>query len=80
MARLVNASLKPAPGTVVPAVIQTANRAATARDRARARRQRWMLLLAFEILVFGFAQAAFQPVRRPGITVEQTVTPNHVVT
>ena len=44
------------------------------------RKQCWMLLLAFEVLVFGFSQAAVQPVRRPGISVETTVTPNHVVT
>ena len=50
------------------------------RDRAIARRHRWMLLLAFEILVFGFAQASSHPVRRAGILIETTVTPNHVVT
>ena len=50
------------------------------RDRAITRRQRWMLLLAFEILVFGFAQASLHPVRRAGIVIETTVTPNHVVT
>ncbi len=44
------------------------------------RRQRWMLLLAFEVLVFGFTQAALKPVRRAGITIEITLTPNHVVT
>lgn len=50
------------------------------RDRAITRRHRWMLLLAFEVLVFGFAQASFHPVRRAGILIETTVTPNHVVT
>ena len=50
------------------------------RGRAVARRHRWMLLLAFEVLVFGFAQASFHPVRRAGILIETTVTPNHVVT
>ncbi len=40
----------------------------------------WMLLLAFEILVLGFAQSMFQPVRQPGILIEMSVTPNHVVT
>jgi hypothetical protein len=44
------------------------------------RKQCWMLLLAFEILVLGFAQSVFQPVRQPGITIEMSVTPNHVVT
>lgn len=39
-----------------------------------------MLLLAFEVLVFGFAQASFHPVRPAGITIEMAVTPNHVVT
>ena len=39
-----------------------------------------MLLLAFEVLVFGFAQASFQPVRRAGITVEKPVIANHVIT
>ena len=38
-----------------------------------------MLLLAFEILVFGFAQAQLERPSR-GISVETTVTPNHVVT
>ena len=44
------------------------------------RKQCWMLLLAFEILVLGFAQSVFQPVRQAGITIEMSVTPNHVVT
>ncbi|GJD57875.1 hypothetical protein [Methylobacterium dankookense] len=38
-----------------------------------------MLLLAFEILVFGFTQAQLERPSR-GISVETTVTPNHVVT
>ena len=50
------------------------------REAKISRRQRWMLLLAFEVLVFGFAQASFQPVRRAGITVEKPVIPNHVIT
>ncbi len=50
------------------------------RDRTIRRRHRLMLLLAFEVLVFGFAQASFQPVRRAGITVEKPITPNHVIT
>ena len=44
------------------------------------RRHRLMLLLAFEILVLGFAQAMVQPVRQTGITIEMSVTPHHVVT
>ncbi|MCJ2073492.1 hypothetical protein MKK75_32695 [Methylobacterium sp. J-030] len=44
------------------------------------RRHRLMLLLAFEILVLGFTQAVMQPVRRPGIIIEMSVTPHHVVT
>lgn len=48
--------------------------------RTMPRRHRLMLLLAFEILVLGFAQAAVQPVRRPGITIEMSVMPHHVVT
>ncbi|MGH1572475.1 hypothetical protein ACRAWG_19550 [Methylobacterium sp. P31] len=44
------------------------------------RKQCWMLLLAFEVLVFGFAQSVYRPVRQTGITIEMSVTPNHVVT
>lgn len=44
------------------------------------RRHKLMLLAAFEILVFGLAQAEFHPVRPAGILIETTVTPNHVVT
>ncbi len=44
------------------------------------RKHRLMLLLAFEILVLGFAQALVQPPLRPGITIEMSVTPHHVVT
>jgi hypothetical protein len=63
----------------VTATGQPETRPAAAR-KAMTRKQCWMLLLAFEILVLGFAQAALQPVRRPGILIETTVTPNHVVT
>lgn len=48
--------------------------------QARRRRHRWMLILAFEVLVFGAAQAVLRPIRPPGVVVEQAVTPNHVVT
>jgi hypothetical protein len=44
------------------------------------RLHRLLLLLAFEVLVFGAAQAWQHPVRRAGILIETTVTPNHVVT
>jgi len=39
-----------------------------------------MLLLAFEVLVFGAAQAVMRPIKPPGIAIEQTMRPNHVVT
>ena len=55
--------------------------APVSRDaRARRRRHAWLLLLAFEVMVFGFAQAVLRPIERPGISVEQVFTPNHVVT
>lgn len=60
-------------------VIGQPPRPRTARPRVT-RRQRWMLVLAFEVLVYGFAQAAYHPVKPAGIVVETTVTPNHVVT
>ncbi|MDR7037205.1 MULTISPECIES: hypothetical protein [Methylobacterium] len=47
--------------------------------RGLRRRHKLMLLLAFETLVFGFAQAERHP-KRPGIVIEISVTPNHVVT
>jgi hypothetical protein len=43
------------------------------------RRHKLMLLLAFEVLVFGFAQAEHR-FNRHGITIEMSITPNHVVT
>ncbi|GJE09715.1 hypothetical protein FOHLNKBM_0741 [Methylobacterium longum] len=39
-----------------------------------------MLLLAFEILVLGVTQSVVRPVRQTGISIEMSVTPNHVVT
>ncbi|GEP05933.1 hypothetical protein [Methylobacterium oxalidis] len=48
-------------------------------SRGLTRRHKLMLLLAFETLVFGFAQAERNPMRR-GIVIEISVTPNHVVT
>lgn len=47
---------------------------------ARRRRHRWMLILAFEVLVFGCAQSVLRPIQAPGVVVEQAVAPNHVVT
>ncbi|WP_457106393.1 hypothetical protein [Methylobacterium sp. P5_C11] len=44
------------------------------------RKHRLMLVLAIEILVAGITQAMIQPVRQPGITIEISVTPHHVVT
>lgn len=43
------------------------------------RKHRLMLLLAFEILVFGAGQAHFNPVKR-GVVIDVSTTPNHVVT
>ena len=43
-------------------------------------RHKLMLLAAFELLVFGFAQAGHHPVRPAGILIETTMTPNHVIT
>lgn len=61
--------------------VSTVSSAPAAPRRAGLRRRhRWMLLLAFEVLVFGFAQAVYRPIERPGISVEQVFTPNHVVT
>ncbi|WP_375465092.1 hypothetical protein [uncultured Methylobacterium sp.] len=57
-----------------------ASRTLHVRRPSMPRRHRLMLLAAFEILVFGFAQAEFHPVRPAGILIETTVTPNHVVT
>jgi hypothetical protein len=51
-----------------------------ARTRSLTRKQCWMLLLAFEILVLGVTQSVVRPVRQTGISIEMSVTPNHVVT
>ncbi|MHC2107950.1 MULTISPECIES: hypothetical protein [unclassified Methylobacterium] len=50
------------------------------RKRSVTRKHCWMLVLAFEVLVFGASQSVFRPVRPAGITIEMSVTPNHVVT
>lgn len=52
----------------------------SAPARALTRKQCWMLLLAFEILVLGVTQSVVRPVRQTGISIEMSVTPNHVVT
>jgi hypothetical protein len=50
------------------------------RKQPMTRKQCWMLILAFEVLVFGVSQSVFRPARQAGITIEMSVTPNHVVT
>ncbi|WP_092044455.1 hypothetical protein [Methylobacterium pseudosasicola] len=52
----------------------------SSRSQTMTRKQCWMLVLAFEVLVFGVSQSVFRPVRQAGITIEMSVTPNHVVT
>jgi hypothetical protein len=59
---------------------QLSGSAPSLRRPTMTRKQRWMLLLAFEIMVLGFTQAMIKPVRQPGITIEMSVTPHHVVT
>lgn len=44
------------------------------------RKHKLMLLVAFEVLVLGFALAEFFPIRPTGILIEISLTPNHVVT
>ncbi len=63
--------------TAVPGALEVAD---DKTRRARRRRHGWMLVLAFEVLVFGAAQSVLKPIRPPGIAVEQTVKPNHIVT
>jgi hypothetical protein len=63
----------------VPVAIRVSSSTAPRRTVLQ-KRHRWMLLLAFEVLVFGFTQAVLRPIERPGISVEQVFTPNHVVT
>ncbi|MBX9931159.1 MAG: hypothetical protein K2Y56_06425 [Methylobacterium sp.] len=46
--------------------------------RALTRRQKLMLLAAFEIMVAGFTQATIHPYR-PGVAVEIPVIPGHVI-
>lgn len=64
------------PECAMPAPAVTA---APVRRRRMPRRHRLMLLAAFEVLVFGFAQANDHPQRR-GILIEMSVRPGHVVT
>ncbi|WP_210250913.1 hypothetical protein [Methylobacterium sp. WL8] len=44
------------------------------------RKHKLMLLIAFEVLVLGFALAEFRPIRPSGILIETTGIPNHIVT
>lgn len=53
---------------------------APSRRRPLPQKHKLMLLIAFEVLVLGFALAEFFPIRPAGILIETTVTPNHVVT
>lgn len=76
--KLVKASLTTSAETAVPVTTDLPDDATT-RARRR-RRHSWMLVLAFEVLVFGAAQSVLRPIRAPGIVVEQSFTPNHVVT
>ncbi len=48
--------------------------------RPLTRRHKLLLLLAFEVLVLGFTQARISDPPQRGISIETTVTPNHVVT
>ncbi|GJD46853.1 hypothetical protein AFCDBAGC_4738 [Methylobacterium cerastii] len=48
--------------------------------RAMPRKHKLMLLIAFEVLVLGFALAEFRPIRPSGILIETTGIPNHIVT
>jgi hypothetical protein len=57
----------------------TAASTSTRPARRLPRKHRLMLLLAFEIVVFGLGQAHFNPVKR-GVVVDVSTTPNHVVT
>ena len=59
---------------------QPCSSASRRRKQYMTHKQCWMLVLAFEVLVFGASQAVFKPVRQAGITIEMSVTPNHVVT
>lgn len=77
---MVKVPLTPAAEAVLHAIGSTTSHAALVRGPKMPRRHRLMLLAAFEILVLGFALAAFFPVRPAGILIETTVTPNHVVT
>jgi hypothetical protein len=70
-----------APRRAVPAAALVGIAAAKAGESRppMPRRHKLMLLLAFEVLVFGFAQAEHR-FNRHGITIEMSITPNHVVT
>ncbi|WP_336489030.1 hypothetical protein [Methylobacterium nigriterrae] len=71
-----------APRRTVPteAIVAVGRTAAPASARRpMPRKHKLMLLLAFELVVFGLAQSGFRDAR-PGIVIEISVTPNHVVT
>ena len=56
----------------------TAKQTIAAGRRPMPRLHKLLLLLAFAVVVFGFAPAELE--RPRGITVETTVTPNHMLT
>jgi hypothetical protein len=78
--RKVKTSLIHVPGIAMPTIGQPSPPASLRRKRTMTRKQCWMLVLAFEVLVFGVSQSIFRPARQAGITIEMSVTPNHVVT
>ena len=75
---MVKVSLTPATEAIVQAIGSFGPSAPDRRPLPR--KHKLMLLIAFEVLVLGFALAEFFPVRSTGIVIEMSVTPNHVVT
>lgn len=51
-----------------------------APSRKLPRRHCWMLVAAFEMLVLGITLSVLWPIHPPGVSVEQTLTPNHMMT
>lgn len=51
-----------------------------ARPPKLPRRHCWMLVAAFEMLVLGVTLSVLWPIHPPGVSVEQTLKPNHMVT
>jgi len=76
----VKTSLIHVPGIAMSTIGQPTASALSRRGQIMTRKQCWMLVLAFEVLVLGVSLSVFQPVRRTGILIEMSVTPNHVVT